>query len=116
QAAEEKAENTRLSPFLEALTIGDLIKSTPRQKSTLTGDFNVTNDDATILKSNQLDSAAAKILINIPRVRDNEVGGGTSVCILTVELLREAEQLIAMKTHPQTVVDADRIVSTVAER
>lgn len=43
------------------------------------GDITVTNDGATILKSIQLDNAAAKILVNISKVQDDEVGDGRLV-------------------------------------
>ncbi|KAH9903896.1 chaperonin Cpn60/TCP-1 family, partial [Epithele typhae] len=76
------------------------------------GEINVTNDGATILKSIQLDNAAAKILVNISKVQDDEVGDGTtSVCVLAAELLREAEKLIAQKIHPQTIIEGFRIAS-----
>ncbi|KAK0479974.1 chaperonin Cpn60/TCP-1 family [Armillaria luteobubalina] len=109
QATEEKAENARLSSFVGALALGDLVKSTLGPKgmnkilqSASTGEINVTNDGATILKAIQLDNAAAKILVNISKVQDDEIGDGTtSVCVLAAELLREAEKLIAQKIHPQ---------------
>ncbi|KAJ8581016.1 hypothetical protein M405DRAFT_938496 [Rhizopogon salebrosus TDB-379] len=122
EATEEKAEHARLSSFVGALALGDLVKSTLGPKgmnkilqSASTGDINVTNDGATILKSIQLDNAAAKILVNISKVQDDEVGDGTtSVCVLAAELLREAEKLIAMKIHPQTIVEGYRVASIAA--
>jgi chaperonin GroEL (HSP60 family) len=84
-------------------------------QSASTGDINVTNDGATILKAIQLDNAAAKILVNISKVQDDEVGDGTtSVTVLAAELLREAEKLIAQKIHPQTIVEGFRIASLAA--
>ncbi len=84
-------------------------------QSASTGDINVTNDGATILKAIQLDNAAAKILVNISKVQDDEVGDGTtSVCVLAAELLREAEKLIAQKIHPQTIVEGYRLASVAA--
>jgi T-complex protein 1 subunit beta len=75
----------------------------------------VTNDGATILKSIFLDNPAAKVLVNISKVQDDEVGDGTtSVCVLAAELLREAERLINQKIHPQTVVEGYRIASKAA--
>lgn len=73
----------------------------------------VTNDGATILKAIQLDNPAAKILVNISKVQDDEVGDGTtSVCVLASELLREAEKLVTTyKVHPQTVVEGYRMAS-----
>lgn len=84
-------------------------------QSSSTGEINVTNDGATILKAIQLDNAAAKILVNISKVQDDEVGDGTTtVTVLAAELLREAEKLIGQKIHPQTIVEGYRIASAVA--
>lgn len=72
----------------------------------------VTNDGATILKAIALDNAAAKVLVNISKVQDDEVGDGTtSVTVLSAELLREAERLVDQKIHPQTIIDGYRIAS-----
>ncbi|KAM5540617.1 hypothetical protein V8D89_005648 [Ganoderma adspersum] len=124
EATEEKAENARLASFVGALALGDLVKSTLGPKgmnkilqSGSSGEINVTNDGATILKSIQLDNAAAKILVNISKVQDDEVGDGTtSVCVLAAELLREAEKLIAQKIHPQTIIEGFRIASAASLR
>src|SRR5271170_612262 len=119
---EEKGENARLSAFVGAIAVGDLVKSTLGPKgmdkilqSASTGEITVTNDGATILKSIALDNAAAKVLVNISKVQDDEVGDGTtSVCVLAAELLREAEQLVAKKIHPQTIVEGFRIAEKAA--
>lgn len=75
----------------------------------------VTNDGATILKSIALDNAAAKVLVNISKVQDDEVGDGTtSVAVLAAELLREAETLVNQKIHPQTIIEGYRIASQAA--
>ena len=80
-------------------------------------DIVVTNDGATILKSIYLDNPAAKILVNISKVQDDEVGDGTtSVCVLAAELLREAERLGQSHIHPQVVVDGFRVASEAALR
>ncbi|KAG8905134.1 T-complex protein 1 subunit beta [Tulasnella sp. 403] len=122
EATEERNESARLSSFVGALALGDLVKSTLGPKgmnkilqSGSTGEVNVTNDGATILKSIQLDNAAAKILVNISKVQDDEVGDGTtSVCVLAAELLREAEKLVMARIHPQTIVEGYRIASAAA--
>jgi T-complex protein 1 subunit beta len=75
----------------------------------------VTNDGATILKSIALDNAAAKVLVNISKVQDDEVGDGTtSVCVLAAELLREAEHLVNQHIHPQTIIEGYRLASAAA--
>jgi len=65
----------------------------------------VTNDGATILRSVPVDNAAAKVLVDIAKVQDDEVGDGTtSVAVLCGELLREAEHLVGnQRIHPQTI-------------
>lgn len=74
-----------------------------------------TNDGATILKSVHLDNPAAKILVNISKVQDDEVGDGTtSVCVLAAELLREAEALVEQRIHPQVIIEGYRIATLAA--
>jgi T-complex protein 1 subunit beta len=108
-AEEEKAENARLSCFVSAIAIGDLVKSTlgPKGMDKILQSYSdpnkmhVTNDGATILKSIGLDAPSAKVLVEISKVQDDEVGDGTtSVTVLAAELLREAEKLIDAKIHP----------------
>ncbi|RAL63220.1 hypothetical protein DID88_004298 [Monilinia fructigena] len=119
---EEKGENARLSAFVGAIAVGDLVKSTLGPKgmdkilqSASTGEILVTNDGATILKAIALDNAAAKVLVNISKVQDDEVGDGTtSVTVLAAELLREAEKLVDKKIHPQTIIEGYRIASQAA--
>ncbi|CAD7689933.1 unnamed protein product [Nyctereutes procyonoides] len=112
-ADEERAETARLSSFIGAIAIGDLVKSTPGPKgmdkillsSGRDASLMVTNDGATILKNIGVDNPAAKVLVDMSRVQDDEVGDGTtSVTVLAAELLREAETLTAKKIHPQTII------------
>lgn len=112
-ADEEKAENARLSCFVGAIAIGDLVKSTLGPKGmdkimvsySNPNDVQVTNDGATILKSIGLDNPAAKVLVEVSKTQDSEVGDGTtSVTVLAAELLKEAEDLVARKIHPQTII------------
>ena len=75
----------------------------------------VTNDGATILKSVLIDNPAAKVLIDISKVQDDEVGDGTtSVCVLAGEFLRQAQELIEKKIHPQTIVRGYRLAREAA--
>ncbi|KAJ2182494.1 T-complex protein 1 subunit beta, partial [Coemansia sp. RSA 353] len=79
-ASQERAENARLSNIIGAIAVGDLVKSTlgPKgmdkilQSTSGREDVVVTNDGATILKSIALDNAAAKVLVNISKVQDDE--------------------------------------------
>lgn len=118
QATEERGENARMSAFVGAIAVGDLVKSTlgPKgmdkllQSSSDMDKALITNDGATILKSIPFDNPAAKVLVNISKVQDDVVGDGTtSVTVLSAELLREAEKLIERKIHPQTIIEGYRI-------
>ncbi|KAL7371089.1 hypothetical protein ABVT39_018664 [Epinephelus coioides] len=122
-ADEEKAETARLSSFIGAIAIGDLVKSTlgPKGMDKIllgggkAGSVTVTNDGATILKAIGVDNPAAKVLVDMSKVQDDEVGDGTtSVTVLAAELLREAELLIAKKIHPQTIIAGWRKATQVA--
>jgi len=115
EAEEERSETARLSSFVGAIAIGDLVKSTlgPKGMDKILvasgrqdGHIEVTNDGATILRNIGVDNPAAKILVNISKIQDDEVGDGTtSVVVLASELLREAEKLVGTsKLHPQTVI------------
>lgn len=74
------------------------------------GEMQVTNDGATILGAIYIDNPAAKVLVNISKTQDDEVGDGTtSVCVLAAELLREAEKLINVRLHPQTIIAGWRL-------
>ena len=80
------------------------------------GDVTITNDGATILKSIYVDNAAAKVLVDISKAQDDEVGDGTtSVVVFAGELLRQAEQLVNQKVHPMTIIQGFREACTVAK-
>merc|ERR1712183_857388 len=105
--------------------IGDLVKSTLGPKGmdkilwgmgSPNGSVEVTNDGATILRSVGVDNPAAKVLVEMSRVQDSEVGDGTtSVTVLASELIREAEKLVDMRIHPQTIIAGWRQAAKVAK-
>ncbi|KAF6243922.1 thermosome subunit [Nitrosopumilus sp. b1] len=73
------------------------------------GDVTITNDGATILKEIDVQHPAAKMLVEISKTTDNEVGDGTtSAVILAGALLENAESLITQDVHPTIIVDGYR--------
>ncbi|CAM9715132.1 unnamed protein product [Scytosiphon promiscuus] len=122
----DKGDNARLSSFVGAIAIADLVKTTLGPKGmdkilqsvgSRDGGISVTNDGATILRSIHVDNAAAKVLVNIAKTQDDEVGDGTtSVTVLCGELLREAEQLVNQRLHPQTIIQGWRLATAVARK
>ena len=73
------------------------------------GDVTITNDGATILKEIDVQHPGAKMLVEISKTTDNEVGDGTtSAVVLAGALLEKAEDLIAKDVHPTIIVDGYR--------
>ena len=73
------------------------------------GDVTITNDGATILKEIDVQHPAAKMLVEISKTTDNEVGDGTtSAVVLAGALLENAESLIDQDVHPTIIVDGYR--------
>lgn len=65
------------------------------------GDINITNDGATILSEMQIDNEIAKLLVELSKSQDDEIGDGTTgVVILAGALLDQASKLIEMGIHP----------------
>lgn len=70
------------------------------------GDVVITNDGATIMKELDVQHPAAKMLVEVAKTQDNEVGDGTTtVVILTGQLLEEAEKLLEKDVHPTVIVE-----------
>jgi len=121
----EKGENARMNSFVGAIAIADLVKTTmgPKgmdkilQSMAPGGGITVTNDGATILKSIYVDNAAARVLVNISKTQDDQIGDGTtSVTVLAGEFLREAEKLTSAKLHPQTIAQGWRMALNIARK
>jgi thermosome len=70
------------------------------------GDVTITNDGATILKEMDVQHPAAKMMVEIAKATDSEVGDGTtSVVVLAGELLAKALELLELNVHPSIIVD-----------
>lgn len=122
-ASEEKGERARLMNIMGAVSVADIVKTTlgPKGMDKIlqgldrTQSVRVTNDGATILKSLFMDNPAGKILIDMSKTQDDEVGDGTtSVTVLAGELLRNAEKLLDQSIHPQTIIEGYRLATQVA--
>jgi len=73
------------------------------------GDVTITNDGATMLKEMDVQHPAAKMMVEVSKTQDDEVGDGTtSVVILTGELLGKATELMDKKVHPTVIIDGYR--------
>ncbi len=69
------------------------------------GDVTITNDGATILKELDVQHPAAKMLVEVAKAQDNEVGDGTTTAaVLAGELLAKAEGLLDKNIHPTVII------------
>ncbi|WP_455283963.1 thermosome subunit beta [[Eubacterium] cellulosolvens] len=76
------------------------------------GDVTITNDGATILDEMDVQHPAAKMLVEVAKTQDDEVGDGTTTAaVLTGELLGKAEQMIDKDVHPTVIVDGYNIAA-----
>ncbi len=73
------------------------------------GDVVITNDGATILKEMDIEHPAAKMIVEVAKSQDDQVGDGTTTAaILAGELLAKAEELIAKGVHPTLIATGYR--------
>lgn len=76
------------------------------------GDVTITNDGATILRQIEVEHPAAKLLVQLSQLQDEEVGDGTtSVVILGAELLSRALEMIKKQIHPSVIINGYKTAS-----
>ena len=76
------------------------------------GDVVITNDGATILKEMDIEHPAAKMMVEVAKTQDDEVGDGTtSAVVLAGELLKKAEELLEQDVHPTLIVSGYSLAS-----
>src|SRR5208283_2651039 len=114
-SSQTKGNDAQRNNIFAAKLIAEIVKSSlgPRGMDKMLvdslGDVTITNDGATILKEIDVQHPAAKMLVEISKTTDNEVGDGTtSAVILAGALLSNAEDLISKNVHPTVIVDGYR--------
>jgi thermosome len=81
------------------------------------GDVTITNDGVTILEEMQIAHPAAKMLVEVAKTQEDEVGDGTTTAVvLAGELLAKAEGLIEMEVHPTVIARGYRIAAEQAQK
>jgi thermosome len=115
---ETKGNQAQRNNIIAAKTIAEIVRTSlgPRGMDKMLvnslGDVTITNDGATILKEIDVQHPAAKMMVEISKATDNEVGDGTtSTVVLAGSLLSKAEDLIAKDVHPTVIVDGYRMAS-----
>ena len=114
-ASQTKGRDAQKNNIAAAKLISEVVKSSlgPRGMDKMLvdglGDVTITNDGATILKEIDVQHPAAKMMVEISKATDNEVGDGTSsVVVLAGALIEKAEELINKDVHPTIIVDGYR--------
>ncbi len=68
------------------------------------GDVVITNDGVTILKEMDIEHPAAKMMVEVAKTQDDEVGDGTTTAVVIAgELLKKAEDLLEQDVHPTII-------------
>jgi len=114
-ASQTKGRDAQKNNMAAAKLISEVVRSSlgPRGMDKMLvdglGDVTITNDGATILKEIDVQHPAAKMMVEISKATDNEVGDGTSsVVVLAGALIEKAEELITKDVHPTIIVDGYR--------
>lgn len=111
-ALQQKGRDAQHNNIAAARLVADLVRSSlgPRGLDKMLvdslGDVTITNDGATILKEIDVQHPAAKMMVEISKTMDNEVGDGTtSSVVFGGALLEKAEELLRKDVHSSVVVE-----------
>ncbi len=81
------------------------------------GDVVVTNDGVTILKEMDIEHPAAKMMVEVAKTQDDEVGDGTTTAVVIGgELLKRAEDLLDQEVHPTVIANGYRVAAERANK
>jgi len=117
-ALQEKGKDAQKNNIAAAKLVAELVKSSlgPRGLDKMLvdslGDVTITNDGATILKEIDAQHPAAKMMVEISKTIDTEVGDGTtSSVIFGGTLLAKAEELLSKDVHSSVIIDGYQAAS-----
>lgn len=104
--------------ILAAKLVSDSVKTTlgPKGMDKMLvdgiGDITVTNDGVTILEKMEIEHPAAKMMVEISKTQEEEVGDGTTTAVMLAgKLLENAEKLLDMKIHPTVITKGYNLAS-----
>ena len=118
----DKGKDAQFNNISAARAISDAVRSSlgPRGMDKMLvdsmGDVVITNDGVTILKEMDVQHPAAKMLVEVAKTQDAEVGDGTTTSvILAGELLKKATDLIDANVHPTIIASGYRLANDKAQ-
>ena len=104
--------------IMAARIVADTVKTTLGPKGmdkmlvSSTGDIIVTNDGVTILEEMEIEHPAAKMMVEIAKTQEDEVGDGTTTAVMLAgKLLENAEKLLDSKIHPTVITKGYRLAA-----
>jgi len=81
------------------------------------GDITVTNDGVTILEEMEIEHPAAKMIVEIAKTQEDEVGDGTTTAVMLAgKLLENAEKLLDCKVHPTVITRGYRLAAEQSQK
>ena len=120
-ATRSRGEEAQTNNFAAARAVAAAVQSTlgPKGMDKMLidgmGDITITNDGVTILKEMDIEHPAAKMMVEIAKTQDAEVGDGTTTAVIIAgELLKNAEGLLAQKVHPTSIAEGYRMAAAKA--
>ena len=118
----DKGKDAQYNNITAARAIADAVRSSlgPRGMDKMLvdsmGDVVITNDGVTILKEMDVQHPAAKMLVEVAKTQDAEVGDGTTTSvILAGELLKKATDMIDANVHPTIITAGYRLANLKAQ-
>ncbi len=112
-----RGQEARNSNIMAAKAVADAVRTTlgPKGMDKMLvsgGDVTITNDGVTILKEMEIEHPAAKMLVEVAKTQDDEVGDGTTTAaVLTGELLERAGELLEQSVHPTIIATGYRMAA-----
>jgi thermosome len=108
--------------IMAARMVADAVKTTLGPKGmdkmlvNSVGDIIVTNDGVTILEEMEIEHPAAKMMVEIAKTQEDEVGDGTTTAVMLAgKLLENAEKLLDNKIHPTVITKGYRLAAEKAQ-
>eukprot|EP01100_Stratorugosa_tubuloviscum_P006414 TRINITY_DN2774_c0_g1_i1.p1 TRINITY_DN2774_c0_g1~~TRINITY_DN2774_c0_g1_i1.p1 ORF type:complete len:535 (+),score=307.78 TRINITY_DN2774_c0_g1_i1:180-1784(+) len=123
QAKKERLQGiaAQKSHILAARSVANILKTSlgPRGMDKMLvgqdGELTITNDGATILDEMQVDNQIAKLMVQLSKSQDDEIGDGTTgVVVLAGALLEQAEGLLDRGIHPIRIADGYEMACNIA--
>src|SRR3989338_7597040 len=115
-------QDAQRNNILAARIIADTVKTTlgPKGMDKMLvdsgGDIVITNDGVTILEEMEIEHPAAKMMVEIAKTQESEVGDGTTTAVMLAgKLLENAEKLLDMKIHPTVITKGYNLAAVKAK-